>query len=361
MCTSTAALLDQSKTQSFAERFGQMMNGGALLLMISAGHRTGLFDAMADLPPSTSKGIAEAAGLNERYVREWLGAMATGDIVEHDEHAGTFRLPPEHAQWLTRAAAPNNLAVSAQWVGVLGAVESLVVEAFTHGRGVPYSAYDRFHEVMAAESGQTVVAALREHILPLVPGLTAKLERGIDVLDIACGSGLAMIELAAMFPASRFAGYDASEQAVAAARAAAAQRGVANARFEVRDVAAIDEPGRYDLVTGFDAIHDQAKPERVLREIRAALRPGGTFLMQDILACSHVHGNRDNPMAPFIYTISTFHCMSVSLANDGPGLGAAWGRELALQMLADAGFRDVTVQRLPHDQLNYYYVATPGA
>ena len=361
MCTSTAALLDQSKTQSFAERFGQMMNGGALLLMISAGHRTGLFDAMADLPPSTSKGIAEAAGLNERYVREWLGAMATGDIVEHDEHAGTFRLPPEHAQWLTRAAAPNNLAVSAQWVGVLGAVESLVVDAFTHGRGVPYSAYDRFHEVMAAESGQTVVAALREHILPLVPGLTAKLERGIDVLDIACGSGLAMIELAAMFPASRFAGYDASEQAVAAARAAAAQRGVANARFEVRDVAAIDEPGRYDLVTGFDAIHDQAKPERVLREIRAALRPGGTFLMQDILACSHVHGNRDNPMAPFIYTISTFHCMSVSLANDGPGLGAAWGRELALQMLADAGFRDVTVQRLPHDQLNYYYVATPGA
>lgn len=361
MCTSTAALLEDSKSQAFAERFGEMMNGGALLLMISAGHRTGLFDALADLPPATSRQIAEVAGLNERYVREWLGAMATGGIVEHDEHAGTFRLPPEHAQWLTRTAAPNNLAVAAQWVGVLGSVEDLVVEAFRHGRGVPYSAYRRFHEVMAEESGQTVVAALREHILPLVPGLTGKLEQGIDVLDIACGSGLAMIELAAMFPASRFAGYDASEEAIHAARAAARQRGVTNVRFDVRDVAAIGEPERYDLVTGFDAIHDQAKPAQVLREIRAALRPGGTFLMQDILACSKVHGNRDNPMAPFIYTISTFHCMSVSLANGGPGLGAAWGKELALRMLAEAGFDDVRVERLPHDQLNYYYVAKPRA
>ena len=355
------AVLEESKSQAFADRFVGWMNGGATLLMISAGHRTGLFDAMTNLPPSTSRQIADAAALNERYVREWLGAMVTGGVVEHDEHAGTFWLPAEHAQWLTRAAAPNNMAVSAQWVGVLGAVEDLVVDAFRHGKGVPYSAYKRFHEVMAEESGQTVVAALREHILPLVPGLTQKLERGIEVLDIACGSGLAMTELAGMFPASRFAGYDASEEAIAAARAEARRRRLSNVRFEVRDVSAIGEPSRYDLVTGFDAIHDQAKPEQVLREIRAALRPGGTFLMQDILACSHVHGNRDNPLASFIYTISCFHCMSVSLANGGPGLGAAWGRETALRMLNDAGFRHVTVDRLPHDPLNYYYVASPGA
>src|SRR5688500_13443486 len=185
MCTSTATLLEHSKSEAFAERFGQMMNVGALLLMISAGHRTGLYD------------------------REWLGEMAPGEVVENDWHAGTFRLPPAHAQWLTRGAAPDNLAVAARWVGVLGSVEDLVVDAFRHGRGVPYSAYRRFHEVMAEESGQTVVAALREHILPIVPGLTGKLEQGIDVLDIACGSGLAMIELAAAYPRSKFAGYDA--------------------------------------------------------------------------------------------------------------------------------------------------------
>jgi 2-polyprenyl-3-methyl-5-hydroxy-6-metoxy-1,4-benzoquinol methylase len=209
---------------------------------------------------------------------------------------------------------------------VLGYVEDQVVDAFRHGKGVPYSAYNRFHEVMAEESGQTVVAALHEHILPVVPGLPARLAKGIEVLDIACGSGLAMIELAKTYPASRFAGYDASEHAIAAARREAARHGLANVRFEVRDVAAINEPGRYDLVTGFDAIHDQAKPAQVLREIRTALKPGGTFLMQDILACSHVHGNRDNPMAPFIYTISCFHCMSVSLANGGPGLGRGVGQ-----------------------------------
>ena len=355
-----APVSNEPKAQAFADRFAQWTNGAALMLMTSAGHRTGLFDAMADLPPSTSGAIAKAAGLSERYVREWLGAMTVGGIVDHDEHAGTYWLPPEHAQWLTRAAAPNNLAVTAQWLAVLGAVEDRVVDAFRHGKGVPYSAFHRFHEVMAEESGQTVVAALREHILPIVPGLTHRLERGIDVLDIACGSGRAMIELAGLYPASRFAGYDASEEAIAAAVQAAKLRNLSNVRFEVRDVSAIGEPVRYDLVTGFDAIHDQAKPAQVLREIKSALRPDGVFLMQDILACSHHHGNRDHPFGPFVYTISCFHCMSVSLANGGPGLGAAWGKETALQMLNDAGFKDVTVQTLPHDPLNYYYVANPG-
>jgi 2-polyprenyl-3-methyl-5-hydroxy-6-metoxy-1,4-benzoquinol methylase len=368
MCMNSSVLeqpqspgVDQHEQQQpLPDRFVQWMNGGAMLLMISAGHRTGLFDTMADLPASTSARVAEAAGLSERYVREWLGAMVTGGVVEYDERANTYLLPADHARWLTRSAAPNNLAVTAQWIAVMGAVEDRVVDAFRHGKGVPYAAYKRFHQVMSEESGQTVVAALREHILPIVPGLTRKLEQGIDVLDIACGSGLAMIELAASYPHSRFAGYDASDEAIAAARIEARRRGLRNVRFEVRDVAAIGEAGRYDLVTGFDAIHDQAKPARVLSEIHAALKPGGTFLMQDILACSHVNGNKSNPLATFIYTISTFHCMSVSLANGGPGLGAAWGKEKALEMLAEAGFRDVTVQTLPHDPLNYYYVAKPG-
>ena len=353
----SVAEIEEVKSEDFAGRMVQMINGGALMLMISAGHRTRLFDTMAGMPPATSQQIADAASLNERYVREWLGAMVTGRIVEHDSDAKTFSLPAEHAQWLTRAAAPNNFAVSAQWMGVLGSVEDLVVDAFRHGKGVPYSAYSRFHEVMAEESGQTVVAALEKHILPLVPGLVGQLSRGIEVLDIACGSGLAMIELARTFPASRFAGYDASEQAIATARAEAGRRKLTNVRFDVRDVSHIGEAARYDLVTAFDAIHDQSKPAQVLKEIRSALKPGGTLLMQDILACSHLQGNKDNPFAPFIYTISCFHCMSVSLANGGPGLGAAWGKETALQMLGDAGFEKVRVETLEHDPMNYYYIA----
>ena len=157
------------------------------------------------------------------------------------------------------------------------------------------------------------------------------------MLDIGCGSGRAVCRLAAEFPNSRFVGYDLCDDAVAAARAEAERQGLNNIRFETRDVSQLGEKEKFDLITAFDAIHDQAKPDVVLREIVAALRPGGTFLMQDILASSHLEKNLDNPIAPFLYTISTMHCMTVSLAQGGAGLGTCWGRELAEKMLRDAG------------------------
>jgi SAM-dependent methyltransferase len=357
---STTTEFDGAKAEAFAGKMVAALNGAAVALMTSVGHRTGLFDAMAGLPPADSRRIAAAAGLSERYVREWLGAMTTGGVVGHDPAAGTYRLPPEHAACLTRAARPNNLAVPMQFVAVLGAVEDEVAEAFRHGKGVPYSAYGRFHPVMAELSDQTAVAGLEAHILPLVPGLPARLAAGIDVLDVGCGSGRAVLRLAELFPASRFVGYDFSAEAVGAAEAEARRRGLGNARFAVRDAAAPAAAAAFDLVTAFDAVHDQADPAGVLRNVRRALRPGGAFLMQDIKACSHVGGNLDLPLGPFTYTISCMHCMSVSLACGGAGLGAAWGKELALEMLAAAGFRVSRVETLPHDPLNYYYVALPA-
>jgi SAM-dependent methyltransferase len=349
------------KVQQFAERMLGMFNDAALALMVSVGHRTKLFDVMADLDPSTSGEIAEASGLSERYVREWLGAMTTGGVVQHNSNTHRYWLPAERAALLTRAASPNNLASVAQWFAVLGSVEDKVVEAFRHGNGVPYSAYGRFHEVMAEESGQTVVAALEEHILPLVPGLVEKLEQGIDVVDVGCGRGKALLFLAKRFPKSRFTGIDFSEEAVAAATADAKQQELINLKFLCSDAAKWDAREAFDLVLAFDAIHDQPAPARVLENIRRAVRPDGIFLMQDIAAASCVHGNMNHPVGPFIYTISCMHCMSVSLAGGGPGLGAAWGKELALKMLDDAGFEHVLVEQLPHDIINYYYVALPAS
>jgi 2-polyprenyl-3-methyl-5-hydroxy-6-metoxy-1,4-benzoquinol methylase len=350
--------LDTAKKDAFEQRMLDMLNHAALALMTSLGHRTGLFDAMAEMPPATSRQIAERTSLAERYVREWLGAMVTSGVVEHDPKSQTYLLPAEHAAVLTRGASPGNMAVTAQWISVLGYVEDHVLAAFRHGRGVPYDAYHRFHEVMAEESAQTVVAALEPHILPLVPGLTERLAAGIDVLDVGCGSGQAILHLAARFPASRLAGYDFSPEATGIAQAEAKRRGLTNARFEAKDVAEMNEPQSYDLITAFDAIHDQARPERVLRNIAAALRPAGTFLMQDIASTSHVHEDIGHPIGPFLYTVSCMHCMSVSLANGGPGLGAMWGREKATTMLREAGFRDVRTSSLPHDIINDYYVAT---
>jgi len=349
--------IDEEKAEAFSERMVDVLNHGALALMVSIGHRTRLFDTLSTLPPAGTVEIARATGLHERYVREWLGAMVVGGVVDHDPQADTYSLPSEHAAFLTRAAAPDNLAAFAQYVGLLGAVEDRIVECFKNGGGVPYSAYGRFQEVMAEDSGQSVLPALLDRILPLVPGAKAGLDEGIDVLDVGCGTGLALILMAKAFPVSRFRGYDIDGEAIARGNAEAAQQGVGNLRLEVRDVATLNGSHSFDLITAFDAVHDQAQPDKVLENIANALRPGGTFLMQDIRASSHVHGNKNLPIGTLLYTISCMHCMSVSLANGGPGLGAMWGEETALRMLREAGFNSVRVERLPHDIQNQYYVA----
>lgn len=348
--------LHQERSDAFGERVVGMLNEAALSMMISIGHRTELFDAMASLPPSNSQQIADEAGLRERYVREWLGAMVTGRVVDYEPNARTYHLPPEHARWLTRQHSPENIAVTHQWTSVLGHVESEVIDKFRNGGGVHYDCFHRFHEVMAADSSQTVVAVMTDHILPLAPGLRDQLQSGIKVLDIGCGSGKAACALADAFPNSRFTGYDLCDDAIAAARAEADQLSLTNIRFETRDITQLDEPDCYDVVTAFDVIHDQKAPATVLDQVYRAIKPGGRFLMQDIRASSYVEKNLEHPVGPFLYTISTMHCMTVSLAQGGEGLGTVWGEELALDMLNNSGFRDVRVTTLDHDFLNNYYI-----
>ncbi len=354
----TTQTLDQTKAEAFAGHMIGMLNGGLTTLMVSVGHRTGLFDKLATLPPSTSEQIAGAAGLNERYVREWLGNMTTARVVEHDAARGTYWLPAEHAASVTRSAGPGNLATMAEFLSQMGLVEDGIVDAFQRGGGVPYSGFPKFQQQMAALSAQIFDATLFEATLPLVPGLTERLAAGIDVADIGCGQGHAINLMAQSYPKSRFAGYDFSDEAVDAGRAEARRMGVSNARFEQTDVSALGVEGAYDFITAFDSIHDQAHPRTVLRGICEALRPGGTFLMVDIAADSTHAGNMEHPMAPAFYAISTFHCMTVSLALDGEGLGTMWGEQKARELLAEAGFRDVAVKHVEGDIMNAYYVCS---
>ena len=341
--------------QAFADRLLSIVNNATTGLMISIGHRTGLFEAIKQ-GPATSKELAERAGLDERYVREWLGALATGGIVDLDPASRRYSLPAAHAAFLGRDAEGGNMAAMFQFIAVLGGVENRIVDCFRTGGGVPYEAYDRFHEVMAEESAQTVVAALEEAILPLVPGLTQKLEQGIEVADIGCGSGRALNHLAALYPNSRFTGYDLCQEAITAARRQTRELGLTNVDFVATDATGLAGDDRFDLIFTFDAVHDQAQPAAVLSNIRRLLKPGGIYLMQDIDSRSDVADNMGRPLAPFIYAISCMHCMTVSLAQGGAGLGAAWGEELALAMLKDAGFGEVQTHRLEHDIMNIYYI-----
>lgn len=221
---------------------------------------------------------------------------------------------------------------------------------------MPYSSYQRFHEVMDEDSAQTVVASLISDILPLEPGLVESLQSGIEVLDVGCGSSRVINLMASTFFKSRFTGYDLSEEAVILGRLEADKSELINIKFEQKDLTTSYINEHYDLITAFDAIHDQAHPDKVLAAIAEALNPEGIFLMQDIATSSHMPKNCGHPEGPLLYTISCMHCMSVSLAQNGVGLGAMWGREKATEMLQEAGFCQIEIKRLPHDFQNNYFI-----
>ncbi|MBA1145882.1 class I SAM-dependent methyltransferase [Ectothiorhodospiraceae bacterium WFHF3C12] len=352
---------DPSAVEGFEGRIVNALNEAGMLLMMSLGHRLGLFNILADGHAVNSASLAAESGCNERYVREWLGAMSVAGVLEIDPESGTYRLPPEHAALIT-AHGEANLAVYAQFIGLLGGVEDDVLGCFRRGGGVPYERFARFHEVMAEDSGQTVLPVLFDAILPLVDGLPKRLEQGIDVLDAGCGRGKALMAMAARYPRSRFLGYDLSREAIDWASEQARLAGLDNVRFEVRDLGDFDrtaDPGRFDLVTTFDAIHDQANPLGLLKGIRRSLKPGGVYLAQDIHGSSHHHEDREHPMGAFLYAVSTMHCMTVSLAQGGEGLGTMWGRERAHAYFARAGFGRVEVRQLEHDVQNDYWILRP--
>jgi SAM-dependent methyltransferase len=349
--------LDLEKAKAFTGTLLKHLDSAAITVMLSIGHKTGLLDTMGKLSWATSQAIAGAAGLNERYVREWLASLVAARIVEYDPKVKTYRLPAEHAASLTRGAPLGNLAVYAQFMPMAGTVQDDVIEHFKHGGGTHYHDYPHFHDIMAEDSDQTIVAGLSERIIPMVPGLREKLESGIDVLDVGCGKGRAMIALAEAYPRSRFRGYDFSADAIEKGRAEIAAKRLGNVELVVFDMADFAEINRYDLITTFDAVHDQKHPQDLIRGIHAALRSGGTYLMQDIAGSAHLENNLDMPMASHLYAISCLHCMAVSLRQGGDGLGTMWGWETAERMLEAAGFRSVTRTVLPHDPMNVWFVS----
>jgi SAM-dependent methyltransferase len=355
--TSPTRTYDPAAAEAFLARAGQILDAGAVANMMAIGHRTRLFDVMAGLPPSTSQAIADAAGLAERYVREWLAVMVTGGVVQYEPETRTYALPAEHAACLTHQAPLGNMAVYAQHIALLGSVQDRVLQCFHTGEGTSYDDYPCFHGIMAEDSDQTVTAQLFASIIPLVDGLEARLEAGLDVMDAGCGRGRALLAMAERFPASRFVGYDLSAEVTRQAQEDADARGLTNIVFQARDLTGYDERERFDFVCSFDAVHDQADPGGLVRSLRGALRPGGVYLMQDIGGSAHLENNLEFPMAPLLYAISCAHCTPVSIGQGGAGLGTMWGWETAEAMLRDAGFASVTRHVLPHDPMNVWFVS----
>ncbi len=340
--------------KDFAAHLTATMTGSALTMLIGVGHRTGLLAAAAR-GPASSAGLAARAGLHERYVREWLGAMVTGGIFTYDGREYTF--PPEHAKFLLGETASNlmpSLLTLSAFTGILPDLE----RAFAEGGGVPRSAYGPHLESLGAKTGDSWKHIYREHLVDgffgAVPGLNERLTAGARVLDLGCGTGNAIAVAARAFPASHFTGLDINASVVAQA----GEKKPVNAEFVVGDAAELSADPPYDVITAFDAVHDQDRPDVVLRRIHQALAPDGLFFMVDTNFSSHLEQNIGNPLAALTYSISLMYCTTTSLAEGGAALGAVWGTEKATEMLADAGFRHVDVLESPRPQ-NCIYACRP--
>jgi ubiquinone/menaquinone biosynthesis C-methylase UbiE len=338
-------------------RLHEILDGGALALLLSIGHRTGLFDVLASMPPADSRAIARESGLDERYVREWLAAMVAGGVVGFDAARCLYALPAEYAAVLTRRAGAENLAAPAQWIALLGAVEDELVGAFASGGGVPASCYRRFHKVMSDDRCPRVASALASEVLPLVPGLCEALERGIDVLDVGCGAGRIVAELAQRFPRSRFLGVDLSAPAIADARREASARRLKNLRFDERDAAQLPADAHFGLALAFGVIHRQPDPEQVLASIARALRPNGILIMQEEASTGSAARDASRPLAAFSYALSCLQSLATTRAAGGAGVGAMWGASGIRRALTAAGFHRIEEKHAACDSRSAYFVA----
>ncbi len=349
--------MNADAVKQFGGKLLNIYTGGVLTKLIEIGYQVGLFEGMK-AGPATSEALAERLGLKERYVREWLGGMVTSGIFAYDAASGRYSLPEEHAALLTGNSA-QNLTPLSRMINHFGSHLPKLAACFREGGGIPYSAYRPvFTQCMDDAWRRVFDQMLIPGFIGAVEGLSAELRRGIRVLDIGCGTGHAMNILAREYPNSSFVGYDLAEDAIVQAREEAEEMSLSNCSFDVVDVADLPGGSKFDLITAFDAIHDQKAPDAVLRSVNGALAPGGRFLMVEFKFSSRLEDNVKNPFAPMYYGISLMHCMPVSLALGGKGLGTVWGEHTARQMLAEAGFRNVRVVDTPRPQ-NYMFIASP--
>ena len=339
-----------------AYRMVEMVNYAQGAISISVGVRIGLFEVIAGMSPSTSQEIADAAGLNERYVREWLIAMASVDIVKYSPDGPRYHLPESLVPVFTHAGGGQNVGRFFPMVGVFAAMEDRIIECFRTGDGIAPTEYERLEEHMAAETGTAFREALLNQILPEF-GLTAKLDAGSSVADLGCGYGYALHLLAAEYPDSDFSGFDVSPTAVQRARELAAQQGLDNVIFEVMDIEPPSLPATYDLLMACNVVHDLAHPGQFLRDAQKYLKTDGAFILHEIDASSVPEDNWEIPHTFGILNFSIFHCLPLSLYKGGEAVGGLWGRQAAAQALRTAGFKTVQAFKAPADPLNVAFFA----
>jgi 2-polyprenyl-3-methyl-5-hydroxy-6-metoxy-1,4-benzoquinol methylase len=353
--------MDPERFKEYAKLVFGALGGAMTSAMIHLGDRLGLYRALAGAGPTTSAELAQRTGLDERWVREWLYQQGAAGVLDHRGN-GRFELSPEGVAVLADESHPAcGVGFFSQLPQLLGVCEQLP-EAFRTGVGLPY---DALGPEGAAGIERGIAPWFRALLVPLalprVEGIVAKLEAGIDVADVGCGAGVALLTMAKAFPRSRFHGYDISRHALARAEANRAELGAANATFHDAAQEPLPEDGRFGFVTTFDCLHDMTNPGGVIRSIRRALRDDGTWFVADIKALPTYEENvAKNPMAAMMYGTSVLTCMSSALSEPGGlGLGTlGLHADLARKLAEDAGFTRFETLDLGHP-VNAFYVVRP--
>jgi 2-polyprenyl-3-methyl-5-hydroxy-6-metoxy-1,4-benzoquinol methylase len=357
MATTTQDTVD---VDTLAERAVGYLTGAAVSALVCLGDQLGLYRALADVGPATSGELAASLDLDERWVREWLHGQAGADLVRHAGD-GRFELTPEQFAVLADEDSPAFIS------GGFGLLFSLFDRwdrlhgAFRTGRGTPYNDLGRDHARNESRfSAPWMRANLVPVILPGLEGVAAKLSSGGKVADIGCGSGRALLEMAAAYPHSEFHGFDVSEVAIRLAKDNQAAAGLSNVTFHHADAATLAPDASFDLVLTWDCLHDMTDPAAAMHAIRGAIKPDGTWLIVDIAGAPTPEANHDHPLAGLLYGFSVLDCLGCGTsAEGGAGLGTlGFPEPVARQMVTDVGFTRFTVHDFDNP-LNAFYEVRP--
>ena len=347
--------LDPDLLSQTIQHLYRMREGEVMSAVVHIGCRTGLFDALAEHGPVTSETLADRTGFHERWVREWLLAIAAADLAFHDE--GRFALTPEVATILVQEDHPASM------VGVFGPPIThdeidKTVEAFSTGIGMTWDQHGEhtchFQAAMGAGGQKSVLVPV---ILDSIEGMTERLTAGATVVDVGCGAGVAASAVAAAFPNSTVIGIDPSRHAIESANQRAQEAGIDNLEFRegtFDDLASLEG---VDLLLTLDVIHDLPRPGEAVRSARRCLADDGVWMVADIRARGGLEENREIPLVSLMYGMSIMYCMSSAMSEPGgAGLGTlGLTVEVFEEFAAAGGFSSVETREFTVDLMNRYY------
>jgi len=354
---------DIARRDAFAERLFGMALGAYELMTVHLGDRLGLYRALAGRDGTTEAELAGAAGIDERYAREWLEQQAVAGILEVDDQgadpaARRYRLPDAHAEALTDPESLAYMTPMARFAAAFGGVLPAVEDAFRTGGGVAWEDFGALGREAQAEANRPLFAnLLGTEWLPAIPDVDERLraEDSARVADVACGAGWSSIGIARAYPAVQVDGFDLDEASIELARANAAEAGVGDrVRFHVRDAGAEELAGAYHLVTVFEAIHDLSQPVAVLAAMRRLAAEDGTVLVMDERVADAFAAPGDE-VERLMYTYSILCCLPAGLADTpSAATGTVMRTDTLRRYAEEAGYAGLEVLPIEHEVFRFY-------